>query len=109
MVVEDAGYLPLVAAHGRLALELARARQPALIITDLMMPYLTGADLIQAVRAAAGHRAPPIILISAAGPKRLLAAGADAILRKPFDIAELDALLHRYLDPGGEPAPESLA
>ena len=55
-VVEDAGYTPLLAAHGREALELARAKQPALLITDLMMPYLSGAELIAALRsdAAAG-------------------------------------------------------
>ena len=41
-VVEDAGYTPRLAAHGREALELARAEQPALLITDLMMPHLSG-------------------------------------------------------------------
>jgi len=100
-VVEDAGYTPLLAAHGREALELARAKQPALLITDLMMPHLSGAELIAALRsdAAASGRAPlPVILMTAAGPAQARAAGADAVLRKPFELLELDALLRRFLE-----------
>jgi CheY-like chemotaxis protein len=100
-VVEDAGYTPLLAAHGREALELARAKQPALLITDLMMPYLSGAELIAALRsdaAAGGHAPLPVILITAAGPAQARAAGADAVLRKPFELLELDALLRRFLE-----------
>jgi CheY-like chemotaxis protein len=100
-VVEDAGYRPLLAAHGREALELARAQQPALLITDLMMPHLSGAELIAALRsdAAASGRAPlPVILMTAAGPAQARAAGADAVLRKPFELLELYALIRRFLE-----------
>jgi CheY-like chemotaxis protein len=100
-VVEDAGYRPLLAAHGQEALELARAQQPALLITDLMMPHLSGAELIAALRsdAAASGRAPlPVILMTAAGPAQARAAGADAVLRKPFELLELDALIRRFLE-----------
>ena len=100
-VVEDAGYVPRLAAHGRQALELARTEQPALLITDLMMPHLSGAELIAALRsdaAASGHDPVPVILITAAGPAQARAAGADAVLRKPFELLELDALLRRFLE-----------
>ena len=100
-VVEDAGYTPRLAAHGREALELARAEQPALLITDLMMPYLSGAELIAALRsdaAAGGHAPLLVILITAAGPAQARAAGADAVLRKPFELLELDVLLRRFLE-----------
>ena len=99
-VVQDAGYAPLVAFHGRRALELARERWPALLITDLMMPYLGGADLVAALaaEAAASNRPrPPAILVTGAGPRQARAAGADAVLYKPFQVADLDALLHRFL------------
>lgn len=114
-IVEDAGYTPLVAAHGRQALEFARAERPALLITDLMMPHLDGAALIAALRADAaadgaqggdeggqggqGGAAPPIILMTAASLDLARAAGADVVLRKPFALAELEALLHRFLSP----------
>ena len=99
-VVQDAGYTPLVAFHGRQALELARERWPALLIADLMMPYLSGADLIAALtaEAAASDRArPPAILVTGAGPRQARAAGADVVLYKPFQVADLDALLRRFL------------
>jgi len=99
-VVQDAGYTPLVASHGRQALDLARERWPALLITDLMMPYLSGADLIAALSieaAATGRARPPVILLTGAGPSQARAAGADVVVYKPFQVADLDALLHRFL------------
>ena len=99
-VVADAGYIPLLAPHGRAALELARARRPALLITDLMMPYLGGAALIATLRAdaaAVGQTAVPAILVTGSGTRQALAAGADVILYKPFHIAAVEALLDRFL------------
>ena len=102
MLVEDCGYLPLVASNGRQALELARARHPSLIITDMMMPYIDGVELIAILHQDAvtdGYTPIPVILLSAAGLKRMQAAGADAILSKPFDLDDLEALLRRFLGP----------
>lgn len=99
-VVEDAGYIPLVATNGKEALELARNRRPALVITDLMMPYLDGTQLIRAIHDDAqrnGHTAPPIILMTAAGMRRAQDSGADAVLRKPFNIDELEILIRQML------------
>lgn len=101
-IIADAGYTPAVARHGRAALGVARARHPALVITDLMMPYMGGADLIAALHTDAandGHAPPPIILLTAAGSRRVQTAGADAVLHKPFNIADLEALLRRFLWP----------
>lgn len=100
LIVGDAGYTPLVAVHGKQALELARLRRPALVITDLMMPHLDGAELISALRSDAqrnGYAPPPIILMTAAGMRRAYEAEADALLRKPFELADLEMLLLRYL------------
>jgi CheY-like chemotaxis protein len=100
IIIEDAGYTPLVAAHGRAALELVRERRPALVITDLMMPYLDGADLIEAIHDDARQNnlpPPPTILMTAAGLRRAQETGADAVLRKPFNIEDVEALLRRFL------------
>lgn len=100
VVVADAGYEPLLAGHGQRALELARARWPALVITDLMMPHLDGAELIAALKdeaAARGWRRPPVILLTAAGQRQARAAGADAVLSKPFDLDTLEDLMRRLL------------
>ncbi len=101
-VVEDAGYTPMVATHARDALTQARERWPALVITDLMMPQMSGAELIAALRAeaaATARPAPPVILVTAAGHRYAMEAGADAVLRKPFDLDDLELLVHRYLRP----------
>jgi two-component system, chemotaxis family, chemotaxis protein CheY len=108
-IVREAGYTPVIALQGRQALELARAHRPGLVITDLMIPHLDGAGVIEALRttaAAAGEPAPPIILITAANQVRARAAGADVILRKPFYLADLEALLRRFL---GTPAVDERA
>jgi CheY-like chemotaxis protein len=99
-VVADLGYTPLVAGQGRRALELASERWPALVITDLMMPRMGGAALIAALRAeaeASGRSTPPILLLTAAGLYYARAAGADAILSKPFDLTDLEAAILRLL------------
>ena len=99
---EEEGYEPLLARDGKEALELAHRRRPALILTDLMMPSMDGIELIAALRADAdsyGHYLPPLIVMTAGGLRRAEQVGADAILRKPFTIAELDNLFHRFLCP----------
>lgn len=112
MLVEDAGYTPVVAHDGREALALARRQPPALVITDLMMPRLDGAGLVAALRreAAAQHRpAPPVIVMTAAGRRRADDMAADAVVPKPFDMDELEGLLLRLLsspaaaEPDGSP------
>ncbi|HEY8324538.1 MAG: response regulator [Ktedonobacterales bacterium] len=101
-IVEDAGYKPLVAIHGKEALELARAHHPALIFTDLMMPKMMGRELIATLRreASRDHHRTPIILMTAGGSASIADIDADALLLKPFEVATVEALLERFL--GGE-------
>lgn len=107
-VVQNAGYTPWVAMHGRQGLEDARVLRPALVITDLMLPYLDGAELIAALRndaVSSGLSSPPIILMTAASLIQARTAGADVVLRKPFRLADLEALLRRFLGPPPVPVP----
>ena len=98
--VEDLGFTPLVAQNGQQALELARERWPALIITDLMMPMLNGADLIMALRveaAAHGKASPPVVLLTAGSARAASHLHVDALLLKPFDLDELEQVIHGLL------------
>jgi PAS domain S-box-containing protein len=80
-------------ADGRQALEATRQLQPALVLTDVMMPQLDGFGLLRAIRADPGLAGMPVILLSArAGEESRvegLQADADDYLVKPFTAREL--------------------
>lgn len=99
-VMEDLGYHPQVAVNGKEALAMARVTWPSLVVTDLMMPVLTGEGLIAALRAdaaLAGRTPVKVILMTATGGAHARRAGADAVLAKPFDLEELEAVVARIL------------
>ncbi len=99
-IIREMDATPIIASHGRAAFALAQQSAPALVITDLMMPLMDGAQLIAALRAKAhedGVEPPPVILMTASGRDNGAAIGADAFLPKPFDLEMLEALLRRYL------------
>lgn len=97
-VVEDMGYTATHATGGRAALELVAAGlRPALIVTDLMMPQMDGASLIGALRAILGPAMPPVILMTAANLHYTAVVEVDATLPKPFNVAEVERLLDRFL------------
>ena len=96
-VVEDSGYRTMVAPDGKAGLARALQHRPALIFSDLMMPRMSGPEFIGALRAALDGAAPPIVLMTAADPQFAREAGADSILKKPFELATVEALLRRFL------------
>ena len=65
-LLEDHGYDVALSDNGAAALAAVHADPPALIITDFIMPELTGLELAQALRADASHADIPIILVSGA-------------------------------------------
>lgn len=89
-------------ADGRKALEAARARPPDLVLTDAMMPELTGFDLLRELRADQRTRLIPLILLTARADEsaRLegLEAGVDDFLVKPFSARELVARVAANLE-----------
>ena len=86
-------YRIVAAKDGADALEHAQRLRPDLILTDVMMPKMSGHDLLQAVHADKGLRSTPVIFLTArAGTEariESLDAGADDYLSKPFDELEL--------------------
>ncbi|HEU5369530.1 MAG TPA: response regulator [Ktedonobacterales bacterium] len=100
LVIEDLGYTPLLATDGLAGLELARSKQPTLILTDLMLPRLSGQQLIAQFRAeqqAQGKDIPPIVVVTAAGRHQAREAGGDAFILKPFDLTTIETTLERLL------------
>jgi len=93
------GFLVREAADGTLALAEIAARPPAVVVLDVVMPGLSGVEVVRRLRAAG--RTLPVCMLSArdevddrvAG----LAAGADDYVVKPFSLAELAARLHALI------------
>src|SRR3546814_3792414 len=65
-LLEDAGHEVLTASQGEAALRLVRERRPELVITDFMMPLMTGLELAEAIRDDPAVSAIPILLVSGA-------------------------------------------
>jgi two-component system chemotaxis response regulator CheY len=87
VTLERAGYEIVEAGNGVAALERMRESRPDLVITDLMMPVMSGRELIERLRADPATASTPILILSA--NSRLLVGEADAMLSKPFDLEDL--------------------
>jgi two-component system response regulator BaeR len=101
-----AGYTPQVFGDGQAALEAIRAKPPARVVLDLMLPGLDGLSLCRALRE--GNKLTgelPVIMVTARVEEidRLLGleAGADDYLCKPFSPRELMARIKAILRRAG--------
>jgi PAS domain S-box-containing protein len=92
-ILSAAGHRVEVAVDGEAALEAARATQPEIIVSDVMMPRLDGFGLLRELRADAQLRETPVLLLSARAGEEArvsgLESGADDYLTKPFSAREL--------------------
>lgn len=89
MIFEAEGFEVVEAHTGAAALErLKEDPSPDLVVTDLMMPVMGGRELVERLRADPETAELPILVVSANA--NAVVAGADAVMRKPFDP---DALL----------------
>ncbi|MES2940090.1 MAG: hybrid sensor histidine kinase/response regulator [Pseudomonadota bacterium] len=99
----ELGLQVIEARHGAEALALLReGARPAVVVTDMHMPGLDGAELARAIRALPGPvgRVPLIAVTADTSPQRVAAAraaGIDAFLGKPVEPAELRGELARLL------------
>jgi class 3 adenylate cyclase len=87
------GYDIVAAVNGREGLELARALQPEVVITDIGMPEMDGFELLEAIRADRALGATSVMMLTAlddrASMRRGMTSGADDYLAKPFTRVEL--------------------
>ncbi|ACV62793.1 two component transcriptional regulator, winged helix family [Desulfofarcimen acetoxidans DSM 771] len=99
--LERAGYKVITAKDGNIALELARSRNPDLIVLDLLMPGLDGYSICRLLQRDPATRRIPIIMLSARSDeldKVLgLEMGADDYITKPFSPRELVARVNARL------------
>jgi CheY-like chemotaxis protein len=96
LVVGEAGAEAVPVADGEQALAAVRERSPALLLTDVMMPRLRGDELCRRLKADPATAALPVVLLSAIPPAEVAASGAECLVRKPFDLDEIERLVRRY-------------
>lgn len=87
-VLVDEGHRVIPASNGRQGLEKATEIRPDLVITDLMMPVMDGAALIEALTLHPDLRGIPIVLMSAVTEAMAAerCSGYVGFIRKPFKI-----------------------
>ncbi|MBD2035710.1 response regulator [Leptolyngbya sp. FACHB-321] len=88
-------YCTATAVNGQEGLEQAIALKPDLILSDVMMPYLSGAQLVQQIRTYPELDTTPVVMLTAKADDelrvQLLRQGAQDYLMKPFSVEELQA------------------
>jgi signal transduction histidine kinase/DNA-binding response OmpR family regulator len=98
----EADYQVLCASDGEQALNLAIRHGPDLIVTDVMMPGMSGEELVRRVRERIDLRDTPIILLTARSDDdlrvRLLQQGAQDYLNKPFLPEEIRVRARRLVE-----------
>ena len=94
------GYVFLEAADGRDALALVAERRPDVVVLDLMLPGMSGLDVLRELRADAATATTPVVVVTAWSEARddVVAAGADRFVCKPFDPDELKAVVDELAD-----------
>ena len=96
------GYSFSEAANGKEALEVMRSNPPDIVILDLMMPILSGWDVLRERSSDSDLISIPVIVVSANRSAELASAmdkGICAFLPKPFDISALSSLVRSCIPP----------
>lgn len=95
-ILEGEGFTVLIARSGTAALRLLQHTPIDLVLTDLMMPQLSGLELAYHLRADPKTAGIPLILMSAAMPPDASDLFAD-ILHKPFPIEQVAQVVRQCL------------
>jgi DNA-binding response OmpR family regulator len=94
-ILESECYRVLTAPSGAAALESLRSADVDLVLLDVMMPGINGLETLRHIRACDKYDGVPVVLMSAAygGAELGGEPGAAGFLQKPFDLAELFAVI----------------
>jgi PAS domain S-box-containing protein len=100
-VLEQEGHTVDVAGNGRIALEKAKAKKPALVLSDIVMPEMDGYAFTRHLKAIDELRDVPVVLVTTmSDPQDVilgLECGADNFVVKPYDERYLISRIHYML------------
>ncbi len=115
-LLERVGFIVIEAVNGEEAIRLWREQKPSLIWMDLLMPVMDGIEATRIIKRESEGIGPIIVALTASAfeddRKKVIEAGCDDFLRKPFKESEIFDQLHKYLNiefiyEGGESAGDS--
>lgn len=98
--LEKEGYKLLLAVNGKEAVDLIEEHNPDLILTDIMMPFISGLEVISHVRNNLNKKTPIIVFSSAGQEEMVLKAfdiGATDFMSKPLSPNELVIRIKKLL------------
>ncbi len=106
-ILEGEGYRVTTCTNGRQAIERLTSSRPDLVLMDVMMPVMSGLEVLGRMRQTPGLGGVPVVLMSAVAMRvKREEHGWQAFLSKPFGLEELIALVERLIGPaapgGGE-------
>ena len=94
------GHQLIICQDGREAIRKIEESSPDVIMTDIMMPFASGLEIIEDVKRKGGKRIP-VIVLSAMGQENVVLQafqlGADDYITKPFSPNELSMRVKRYI------------
>jgi CheY-like chemotaxis protein len=103
--LQQRGHELLEASTGSVALELARERRPDVIVLDLMMPGMTGYEVLETLKRDEQTWNIPVLVLTAkslrADRERSHGLGASGFLTKPFLPSELCELVESLVSTAG--------
>ena len=103
---EMEGFVVLTAEDGEAGLAVAKESKPDVVVSDVMMPKMSGLELVQAMKADKALSRIPIVLLSAKAQgtdvRSGLEAGADDYVTKPFEPLDLIDRVNAVLLRSGE-------
>lgn len=97
LLVERCGVEAAVAYDGAEALTMILADKPDLILLDLMLPIMTGNDLLKALRADGNLSDIPVVIITTKEEPELGAPYGLPYIRKPFEPAQVQQIVEELL------------
>jgi CheY-like chemotaxis protein len=108
-MVEEAGYLAVAFANPAAALLRIAEHRPSLVLLDMMMPEIDGADFLARLEPLHPGASVPVIIVSAMGHllqglqrKDVRAAGVVEVLAKPVGYTKLIEAVSRVIGPPGQ-------
>jgi CheY-like chemotaxis protein len=98
-ILSERGYETAIAINGDLGLQALREKPPDLVLLDVMMPVLSGTEMLKRMKSDPARAAIPVVLMTAL-PREVpedVRAQCEAVLPKPFSPDQLFQVLERVL------------